>query len=127
MPSGAASFLGYANSTVSSIQSTIELTQAGAQYGHLAIPYSYNLGGWANLQVPIASLRNGDGPVVLLMAGNHGDEYPGQVAILRLIRGAGKVPVERDSFYATVRAFDAESEMGDVDVEAPSGAALAVA
>lgn len=71
---------------MSSIHSTIDLSRAGAQYGHLAIPYSYNLGGWANLQVPIASLKNGEGPIVLLMAGNHGDEYPGQVAILNLWR-----------------------------------------
>ena len=26
--------------------------------------------------------------------------------ILRLIRGAGKVPAERDSFYRTLRTFD---------------------
>lgn len=71
---------------MSSILSTIDLSAEGAHYGHLAIPYSYNMGGWANLQVPIASIRNGDGPVVLLMAGNHGDEYPGQVAILNLWR-----------------------------------------
>jgi predicted deacylase len=71
---------------VSSIHSSIDLSLTGAQYGHLAIPYSYNLGGWANLQVPIASFRNGPGPTVLLMAGNHGDEYPGQVAILNLWR-----------------------------------------
>jgi N-alpha-acetyl-L-2,4-diaminobutyrate deacetylase len=79
-------YLGYAISTVSLIHSTIDLSAPGAHYGHLAIPYSYNLGGWANLQVPIASLRNGPGPTVLLMAGNHGDEYPGQVAILKLWR-----------------------------------------
>lgn len=71
---------------MSPIHSTIDLDAPGAHYGHLAIPYSYNLGGWANLQVPIASLRNGSGPTVLLMAGNHGDEYPGQVAILHLWR-----------------------------------------
>jgi len=58
----------------------------GVQYGHLAIPYSHNLGGWANLQVPICVIRNGEGPAALVMAGNHGDEYPGQVAILRLWR-----------------------------------------
>lgn len=68
------------------IHTDIDFARAGAQYGHLAIPYSYNLGGWANLLVPIASLRNGDGPTVLLMAGNHGDEYPGQVAIMKLWR-----------------------------------------
>lgn len=79
-------FFGYAVFTVSPIQPSIDLTAPGARYGHLAIPYSYNLGGWANLQVPIACLSNGDGPTVLLMAGNHGDEYPGQVAILNLWR-----------------------------------------
>ena len=68
------------------MHSSIDLSKTGAHYGHLAIPYSYNLGGWANLHVPIASLRNGSGPTVLLMAGNHGDEYPGQVAILNLWR-----------------------------------------
>ena len=69
------------------IHTGIDFNQAhGKQCGHLAIPYSHNLGGWANLRVPIARIRNGDGPVVLLMAGNHGDEYPGQVAILKLWR-----------------------------------------
>ncbi|MBM3784360.1 MAG: hypothetical protein FJW30_08355 [Acidobacteria bacterium] len=65
---------------------TIPFDAPGAYYGHLAVPYSYNLGGWANLLVPIAVLNNGPGPTVLLMAGNHGDEYPGQVAILKLWR-----------------------------------------
>ena len=58
----------------------------GKQRGHLGIPYSHNLGGWANLLIPICVIWNGDGPTVLLMAGNHGDKYPGQVAILKLWR-----------------------------------------
>ena len=58
----------------------------GKHPGHLAIPYSYNLGGWANLLVPICVFANGPGPTVLLLAGNHGDEYPGQVAIQHLWR-----------------------------------------
>ena len=35
--------------------------------------------------VPIATIANGDGPTVLVSAGNHGDEYEGQIAALRLI------------------------------------------
>ncbi len=50
------------------------------------MPYSYNLGGWANLLIPIAVVGKSGGPTALVMAGNHGDEYPGQVAILRLMR-----------------------------------------
>lgn len=78
--------------STSPIRCTVDLNLPhGKAFGHLAIPYSHNLGGWANLQVPIAIFRNNrqgiaPGPVVLLMAGNHGDEYPGQVAILKLWR-----------------------------------------
>jgi predicted deacylase len=50
------------------------------------VPYSHNLGGWANLMLPITVLQRGDGPTVLVLAGNHGDEYPGQIAVMRLIR-----------------------------------------
>lgn len=68
------------------IQTHIDFQRQGKQHGALAIPYSHNLGGWANLAVPITVIRNGDGPTVLLMAGNHGDEYPGPVAISKLLR-----------------------------------------
>ena len=70
----------------SQIQSSIDWQKPGKQHGHLFIPYSYNLAGWANLMVPVTMLKNGDGPTALVLAGNHGDEYPGQVAILRLCR-----------------------------------------
>ena len=68
------------------IHATLNFEQQGKQLGHLAVPYSYNLAGWANLQIPAAVIAGGQGPTVLLMAGNHGDEYPGQVAILKLMR-----------------------------------------
>lgn len=72
--------------TRSQIHSTVDWERTGKQHGHLCVPYSYNLGGWANLLLPITVLRNGNGPTVLVLAGNHGDEYPGPVAILRLMR-----------------------------------------
>jgi N-alpha-acetyl-L-2,4-diaminobutyrate deacetylase len=68
------------------VHSTVDFERAGWQQGHLSVPYSYNLGGWANLLVPVAVINNPPGPTALVMAGNHGDEYPGQVAILRLMR-----------------------------------------
>ena len=70
----------------SQIHCDIDLSGPGKRCGHLLIPYSYNLGGWANLMVPITVVGGGDGPTALVMAGNHGDEYPGQVAIFRLCR-----------------------------------------
>lgn len=72
--------------SASPIRSSVDYAKSGKQHGHLYIPYSHNLGGWANLMVPITVVGRGNGPTALVMAGNHGDEYPGQVAILRLIR-----------------------------------------
>jgi N-alpha-acetyl-L-2,4-diaminobutyrate deacetylase len=70
----------------SPIRATVDYGRAGKQYGHLYVPYSYNLAGWANLMLPISVIARGSGPTLLLLAGNHGDEYPGQVAIMRLLR-----------------------------------------
>lgn len=68
------------------IRASVDYDRPGIQHGHLYVPYSYNLAGWANMMLPITVINNGPGPTVLLMAGNHGDEYPGQVAIIRLMR-----------------------------------------
>lgn len=68
------------------VKTNINFDQEGIQEGFLAIPYSYNLSGWSQLQVPIKTISHGAGPTVLLLAGNHGDEYPGQIAIMKLMR-----------------------------------------
>src|SRR5437773_2201322 len=70
----------------SQIRATLDFDRPGVTHGHLCVPYSYNLGGWANLLVPITVVANGKGRTALVTAGNHGDEYPGQIAILRLMR-----------------------------------------
>ena len=74
------------------IHSTVDFDRPGVQQGHLCVPYSYNLGGWANLLVPVTVVNRGSGPTALVMAGNHGDEYPGQVATLRLMRALASAP-----------------------------------
>jgi N-alpha-acetyl-L-2,4-diaminobutyrate deacetylase len=68
------------------LHSSVDFNKAGKQLGHLGVPYSYNLGGWASIMLPVAVVGRGEGPTALVMAGNHGDEYPGQVAILRLMK-----------------------------------------
>jgi predicted deacylase len=72
--------------STSPLYTTIDLGAPGKQLGHIGVPYSHNLGGWANLLMPIACVANGDGPTALVLAGNHGDEYPGPIAILKLMR-----------------------------------------
>jgi N-alpha-acetyl-L-2,4-diaminobutyrate deacetylase len=68
------------------VTATIDLTAPGKQIGRLQYPKISNTGGWAFSFVPIATISNGDGPAVLVSGGNHGDEYEGQVAALRLIQ-----------------------------------------
>lgn len=70
----------------SPVHSTVDFDRPGKQFGSLCVPYSYNLGGWANLLLPVAVIANGEGPTALVMAGNHGDEYPGPIAIMKLMR-----------------------------------------
>ena len=68
------------------IHTAIDLARSGKQQGFLQVPYSHNLGGWANVMVPMTVISRGEGPTVLCLGGNHGDEYQGQVAIMRLAR-----------------------------------------
>ena len=64
----------------------IDFEQPGKQQGYLRIPYSHNLGGWANVMVPITTVARGSGPTALILGGNHGDEYQGQIAAMKLAR-----------------------------------------
>lgn len=68
------------------IRASVDFDKHGIQHGCLYVPYSYNLGGWANLILPVTVIKSGSGPTALVMGGNHGDEFPGPVAILHLMR-----------------------------------------
>jgi N-alpha-acetyl-L-2,4-diaminobutyrate deacetylase len=68
------------------VTATIDLSAPGKQVGRLQFPKITNTGGWAYSFVPIATIANGDGPTVLVSGGNHGDEYEGQIALLRLVQ-----------------------------------------
>jgi predicted deacylase len=68
------------------IATSIGYDRKGKQQGYLRAPYSHNLGAWANLMIPITVMNNGPGPTVLALAGNHGDEYQGQIALMKLAR-----------------------------------------
>ncbi|MGI9511013.1 MAG: succinylglutamate desuccinylase/aspartoacylase family protein [Geminicoccaceae bacterium] len=53
---------------------------------HLSLPYSIDRSPYFQIKIPICHVRNGDGPRVLLTAGNHGDEYEGELTLLKLIQ-----------------------------------------
>jgi predicted deacylase len=70
----------------SRIDCEIDLEADGKHFGFARIPHSVHRSAYGWLSMPIASIRNGDGPRLLLMSGNHGDEYEGQVALTRLLK-----------------------------------------
>jgi len=45
------------------------------------IPHSPHDDAWGVTAVPIAMIRNGKGPTVIIEGGNHGDEYEGSIVI----------------------------------------------
>lgn len=68
------------------ISSEVDFDAPGKQVGHLRLPYSVHRSAYGWLPIPVASIKNGEGPVIVVAAGNHGDEYEGQIIVSRLIR-----------------------------------------
>jgi N2-acetyl-L-2,4-diaminobutanoate deacetylase len=70
----------------SPVTPTIDLDKQGVQHGFLRLPHSRDDSAWGSVMIPIAVVRNGDGPTALLTGGNHGDEYEGPIALFDLAR-----------------------------------------
>ena len=68
------------------IWTKVDFEKDGKQDGWLQLPHSVTRSAYGNIAIPISVIRHGRGPTVFLMAGNHGDEYEGQIALCRLIR-----------------------------------------
>jgi predicted deacylase len=69
-----------------SARADIDLDAPGKRYGHIRVPHSTHDSAYGFIPIPLAVIRGGAGPDVLLTAGNHGDEYEGQIALLKLMR-----------------------------------------
>ncbi len=67
-----------------SITATVDYERTGTQHGFLKLPHSHDDSAWGCIMIPITVIKNGLGPTVLLTAGNHGDEYEGITALLKL-------------------------------------------
>jgi N-alpha-acetyl-L-2,4-diaminobutyrate deacetylase len=68
------------------ISSSIDFDANGKHFGYLNIPYSRNESAWGAMRLPVISIRNGDGPVLVFTGANHGDEYEGPIALMKLAR-----------------------------------------
>jgi predicted deacylase len=68
------------------VSASFDMNSLGKDSGYLSIGNSTNESGWANFQVPIIKIANGVGRTMLVLGGNHGDEYEGQIAASSLSR-----------------------------------------
>jgi predicted deacylase len=64
----------------------LDLDHDGKRMSWLSLPYSIDRSPYYQIKIPVCVVRNGAGPSLLLMAGNHGDEYEGELSLARLIR-----------------------------------------
>ena len=70
----------------SMIWTRVDYEKDGKQNGWLQLPHSVTRSAYGNISIPLTVIKNGKGPTAFLMAGNHGDEYEGQVALCKLIQ-----------------------------------------
>ena len=77
--------------SVTRIAATIDLEGPGLRHGFLKLPHSTHESAYGWIPIPITVAAGGSGPAVLLMAGNHGDEYQGQIAAMKLARASARI------------------------------------
>lgn len=70
----------------SAVRCDIPLDDDGKHVGTARLFHSSHRSAYGYVPIPIAVIKSGTGPTVLLTAGNHGDEWEGQVILSELIR-----------------------------------------
>ena len=72
--------------TASRIWTDIELDKEGKTFGYLRLNVSAHGRASSFVPIPIAVFKNGSGPRILMLGGVHGDEFEGQVMLMKLLR-----------------------------------------
>jgi N2-acetyl-L-2,4-diaminobutanoate deacetylase len=68
------------------VSTEIDFAQDGKQVSYLAAAISTNKSAYGTVPIPITVIKNGAGPTIFFTGGNHGDEYEGQIALMKLAR-----------------------------------------
>lgn len=100
----------------------IEFGATGIQHGHAQLVQSDNAHDAAIIPVPVSVISSGPGPTALLVAGTHGDEYEGQIALQSLLRSIR--PEQLDGTVIIVPAANAPAVRGGSRVSPLDGGNL---
>jgi len=71
---------------VSRLAADFDLDAEGKAHGFVRVPHSVHRSAYGWIPIPIFRIKNGKGPSVVMQAGNHGDEWEGQIGLGDLIR-----------------------------------------
>ena len=71
--------------SASPVFTDVDYERDGKQIGQLYLPHSVTRSAYGNIAIPVCVVKNGSGPTMALSAGNHGDEYEGQIALNKFI------------------------------------------
>ncbi|MFD1160691.1 succinylglutamate desuccinylase/aspartoacylase family protein [Roseovarius aestuarii] len=72
--------------TFGAVRSAFDFDSPGKRSGAIELEHSDNRHAFSAVCVPVGVICGAPGPTVLLAAGNHGDEYEGQVILHRLMQ-----------------------------------------
>ena len=73
-------------SSQSRIWTELDFEKEGKQIGALMVDHSVTRSAYGMIPAPATVIRNGEGPTVVMLAGNHGDEFESQIVLSELIR-----------------------------------------
>ncbi|MGD9883011.1 MAG: succinylglutamate desuccinylase/aspartoacylase family protein [Reyranella sp.] len=91
----------------SRIASTVDLDAPGLRHGYLKLPHSTHDSAYGWIPIPVTVAVGGSGPSVLLVAGNHGDEYEGQIALMKFVRALDVAALQGRLIALTAANFPA--------------------
>jgi len=77
----------------SRITSTVDFDRDGFQVGTLRLPHSHDRSAYGHVAIPIAVLKAGVGPTLLLTGGTHGDEFEGPIALAKLMQRMARLEI----------------------------------
>ena len=104
------------------VTTEIDFEADGKHHCTFNVPHSRNDSAWGAVRVPMTVIKNGDGPTLLFTGGNHGDEYEGPIALMKLARwlepGAmrGRVIIIPALNYPAVKAGTRVSPIDDINM-----------
>lgn len=73
-------------SSTTRLWTQLDFERDGKHADYLRLPISTDSSAYGWVPIPVICIRNGGGPTALLIAGSHGDEYEGQIALRELAR-----------------------------------------